>query len=319
MLAIGDRVRKIRGKGIGESGQVTEIDAVGKIKVTLDSGSVTNSQSATNFEPEAAVVAGADAAGDGNKRGGGGAGILGNAAKGNAAGGKVRPGPADDGKEGGDGEHKGRPPKKGGKGGGAAGGCGGGGGVGGGGGGMGRDHGAPPPGGWYDDPVAHPFPPEFTAKSVRGQPIHDPNGTVHWDGRDYSAGEWATLLRRWTRDYPSLTTGKGNKKCTPAETIGFRTRATSLKEHIDHCWDSMPQNHTQIRSKYRDRFRCDAFGNVVSRQASDSALCKFDVDHVWPWSRGGRSVRGNFWALQVRLATTCDFRELRPRDPVYSL
>ena len=27
-------------------------------------------------------------------------------------------------------------------------------------------------------------------------------------------------------------------------------------------------------------------------------MTKFDVDHVFPWIRGGRSVRDNFWASQ---------------------
>ena len=42
------------------------------------------------------------------------------------------------------------------------------------------------------------------------------------------------------------------------------------------------------------------YGNVVAdpRDFSDSALCAFDVDHLFPWSRGGRSVRANFAAVQ---------------------
>ena len=42
------------------------------------------------------------------------------------------------------------------------------------------------------------------------------------------------------------------------------------------------------------------YGNVVATRLlfSDSALCAFDVDHIFCWSRGGRSVRANFAAVQ---------------------
>ena len=36
-----------------------------------------------------------------------------------------------------------------------------------------------------------------------------------------------------------------------------------------------------------DNFRVDAFGNVVSKLAKSKAVCAFEVDHVFPWSRGG--------------------------------
>jgi hypothetical protein len=35
--------------------------------------------------------------------------------------------------------------------------------------------------------------------------------------------------------------------------------------------------------------------------ASNGALCSFDVDHLFPWSRGGRSVMQNFVACQSRV------------------
>ena len=42
-------------------------------------------------------------------------------------------------------------------------------------------------------------------------------------------------------------------------------------------------------TEWMEDFRVDMYGNVVSIHASDGALCKFDVDHIFPWSRGGRS------------------------------
>ena len=43
--------------------------------------------------------------------------------------------------------------------------------------------------------------------------------------------------------------------------------------------------------------RCDPYGNVVSRYASSEAMCAFELDHVFPWSRGGLSVPANFMAV----------------------
>jgi hypothetical protein len=50
----------------------------------------------------------------------------------------------------------------------------------------------------------------------------------------------------------------------------------------------------------RKIFRVDMYGNVVADpdHTSDSALCWFDVDHCFPWCRGGRSVQKNFAAVQ---------------------
>lgn len=43
--------------------------------------------------------------------------------------------------------------------------------------------------------------------------------------------------------------------------------------------------------------RVDAYENVVSLAAKDKSLCAFDVDHKFPWRRGGLSVPANLMAL----------------------
>ena len=43
--------------------------------------------------------------------------------------------------------------------------------------------------------------------------------------------------------------------------------------------------------------RCDPYGNIVSRDAKSESLCAFELDHVFPWSRGGLSVPANFMAV----------------------
>ena len=43
--------------------------------------------------------------------------------------------------------------------------------------------------------------------------------------------------------------------------------------------------------------RCDPYGNIVSKFAKSEAMCAFELDHVFPWSRGGLSVPANFMAV----------------------
>ena len=63
-----------------------------------------------------------------------------------------------------------------------------------------------------------------------------------------------------------------------------------------------------------EEYRLDIFGNVISKNAEGQSLCAFVLDHVFPWSRGGRSVNQNiatiYWGahnvkraqiLQVRI------------------
>ena len=78
VLAVGDRVRKIRGKGTGDSGEVTHLNANGKIKVRTDGGSDLSFQSPDNFV-KAPALADPDAEGkngDGSGSGGGGGATL---------------------------------------------------------------------------------------------------------------------------------------------------------------------------------------------------------------------------------------------------
>ena len=86
-------------------------------------------------------------------------------------------------------------------------------------------------------------------------------------------------------------------KCTPHETLAERTKITTNPEIRSACWSKLPIVH-DLPSKYRDVFKVDMYGNVVAKAAEDGALCFFDVDHVFPWSRGGRSVMANFQAVQ---------------------
>lgn len=47
----------------------------------------------------------------------------------------------------------------------------------------------------------------------------------------------------------------------------------------------------------KDMFRLDAVGNVLCRTAVDKSVLSWDVDHCFPWIRGGKSDVSNFHLL----------------------
>ena len=96
-----------------------------------------------------------------------------------------------------------------------------------------------------------------------------------------------------TRPHPSETLQYRSKQCKAEEESCWN----SLDRHaISHAWKrAMPG--TSLPSRVKENFRVDAFGNVVSITAKSKAVCAFEVDHVFPWSRGGCSRRGNFAAV----------------------
>jgi hypothetical protein len=142
------------------------------------------------------------------------------------------------------------------------------------------------------------FPPEFTKKTIVELPLTLSNGRVVWNGREFTKEKWTECLTMWDLKYPNISVKKGKITHTTHESSSFRCTQTTNQATIKFCWDSLPHTHRCIPSKLMDRFRVDMYGNVVSIEASDSAVCKFDVDHLFPWSRGGRSVHSNFVACQ---------------------
>ena len=114
---------------------------------------------------------------------------------------------------------------------------------------------------------------------------------------------WAQTLEE---TYPVRYDGKN--RLHPSETKQYRM--TQCQKERDACWNTL--DRTAIENAWKQAmpgtvpiksvkdFRVDAFGNVVSNpnnRTGYKAVCAFDVDHVFPWSRGGCSRRGNFAGL----------------------
>jgi hypothetical protein len=187
---------------------------------------------------------------------------------------------------------------------------------------------------WYEDPRSS-SPPEFAGKRLCERPVRSTDGRfVTYGEFTLSTADFDKMAARWEKDYPSIveikeklppvrkrrstpdktrpasssgpdTETKQNTKpakttthkCTRHETMDERSRITAKPEIRAACWAKLPICF-DLPSKYRDVFKVDMYGNVVAKGASDGALCFFDVDHVFPWSRGGRSVMSNFEAVQ---------------------
>jgi hypothetical protein len=151
---------------------------------------------------------------------------------------------------------------------------------------------------WYSD-ADNPFPTNFTDKTVKlvHETICDDAGLIiaySWNGQRFSVIEWET---KWSDDkFPRLFEH-------PHESVSYRSKCTTKIQNIRYCWDnSFRINHPCSWSSsictFIDSFRVDMYGNVISIEAYNGALTKFDVDHIYPWSRGGRSLQRNFAAVQ---------------------
>lgn len=86
---------------------------------------------------------------------------------------------------------------------------------------------------------------------------------------------------------------------THRETMAYRSGQTGRTEVRQRCWrDLLTYEATdRIPKKWRDTFRVDPYGNVVALGAYGLSACAFEVDHIFPWSRGGLSQPVNFMAL----------------------
>ena len=118
-----------------------------------------------------------------------------------------------------------------------------------------------------------------------------------------------TEFENWAKDlekrFPPKFNGTDRPHWHPSETLQYRTR--QCKAEVSYCWEAMDQSaipqawkkvaEGSLPEKILDAFRVDLFGNVVSNKASAKAVCAFEVDHVFPWSRGGCSRQSNFAGL----------------------
>ncbi len=114
---------------------------------------------------------------------------------------------------------------------------------------------------------------------------------------------WAAALEKKYPKYQSL-----DKKKHWCETVQYRTKQCMQMQARDGCWNKLDRDtlgkvwkdrtNEKMPSRLEDLFRIDMFNNVVMNGCSPKAVCAWEVDHIFPWARGGCSVQTNFAGVQ---------------------
>ena len=163
---------------------------------------------------------------------------------------------------------------------------------------------------WYDDKTTA-VPPAFAGISNYARPVLHKDGlTVTYKKQHMTTKEYKTMIKQWQIDYPHITYSDvgGKQVRTKHETQSFRTSTTTNKKIRLAVWDKLPwiseaawthlEEGFKVPETLKRLFKVDMYGNVIAKEADNMSLCYFDVDHIFPWSRGGRSVPENFAAVQ---------------------
>ena len=182
-----------------------------------------------------------------------------------------------------------------------------------------------------------PFPPEFSGghdgRPRVGQPVQRVDAEkdagsagrrmlkYSWAGRELGGEQefrfWAQSLELRFPSQFSAAAGTGrsaspgkvaSRKSHPWESS--RDRSEGCRRATAACWEAADQQ--LLRDEWRKRFcrpmpealgkkfRVDMFGNVIAdpESAAAKSVCAFEVDHIFPWSRGGRTLRPNLAPVQ---------------------
>ena len=173
---------------------------------------------------------------------------------------------------------------------------------------------------WWLDPKAA-YPPAsckgFTDKTLTMLPslvVHAEGGqsVIRWGhpSNDYTMKEWEEMVADWQERFPNIKDkDKGTRHETRSKSEDPDTMKTTAPDTIRACWALLPScrpsKYSGAVANLLEHFKVDMWGNVVclpkklpEGRASDASITSFDVDHLFPYSRGGRSVRSNFAACQ---------------------
>jgi hypothetical protein len=158
---------------------------------------------------------------------------------------------------------------------------------------------------WFSSPEI-PYPKEFNDTTLKMLATRqtDNNGTViiSWNDSSFCESSWTQKIQDWKTKYPNIVTVEGGIKKTIHETELTRRMKTSNKDIREKCWSQLKRvrasSYTGISRDFLEKFRIDMYGNIVCLHADNESISSFDVDHIFPWCRGGRSVQENFAAVQ---------------------
>ncbi len=117
------------------------------------------------------------------------------------------------------------------------------------------------------------------------------NVTFAWNGSTYMKEEWDK----------NIADMKARFTIIPEK---IRSKIPNKNDKLN-CWDQIAGQsvsggkYSGVPAAFLGKFRIDMYGNAVHLKSSNEAITSFDVDHIFPRSRGGKSVRMNFAAVQT--------------------
>lgn len=136
----------------------------------------------------------------------------------------------------------------------------------------------------------------FTRSSLIAFPTSkDDRGGVTFNGHDYTASQYSQYLALLDTTYPAH-----NEDRRPATFEAKSIKMANLKNDRDsEISVSQCKSVGKKLCTKAHQFRLDRYGNVISAKATTGALTSYDIDHIFPWSRGGRTLPDNLEAIQT--------------------
>lgn len=115
------------------------------------------------------------------------------------------------------------------------------------------------------------------------------------------SGELKQIRQRWSRErWPRIS--KSMRQ------FYVEKRRPSLRRFRTQLWQNLRSikefTSADLQKKFKinngDEFRLDHYGNVLAFRAEKSSRTSWDVDHLFPWSKGGLSEPGNLRIILAR-------------------
>ncbi|GMI41659.1 hypothetical protein TrCOL_g12790 [Triparma columacea] len=132
----------------------------------------------------------------------------------------------------------------------------------------------------------------FTADSLREVPVRSDRGSLTWNGTFYTAQQFEKLLNEWRKKF---------QEGSPFESSSYK--AKTLEKLTEWAFQNCAKIENDVINfeTTKVKFRVDRHGNVVGGKGTGNfSITKFDVDHIFPWSKGGLTETENLEALHWR-------------------
>ncbi|GMH90839.1 hypothetical protein TL16_g11882 [Triparma laevis f. inornata] len=135
----------------------------------------------------------------------------------------------------------------------------------------------------------------FTAESLREVPVQSgaQGRDVTWNGITYRDRDFENkILKKWKEVF---------QEGSPFESSSYKSK--TLEKLTEWAFQKCAKIENDVIKfeTTKVKFRKDRHGNVIGAKGTGNySITKFDVDHIFPWSRGGLTVPENLEAMHWR-------------------